>query len=494
MAGIGSTPALLVGTAVGGAAAAAFEPALEVPRQQAWNDAPNRIIEPGLLAALVAQGAVDLSTARSIAKRNGYDSPAFDPLVYLAQTVPGAAEAMHLWRLGFIGDDLFRHVLVKAGLDERYIDPIIKTKIEELLGLGDIAIAVVRGILPAPSYVPVPVPATGDKVPRYPQVDIDPEELAAKIGFSPEALQVMVGRSGLSMAPVMAAQALFRGIIGPDDYLIAIGEGDLRTEWADPVKEASRQIPTVGEMMEHSLRGFESLDSAKTNAKRHGTVEADAQLVYDNLGRAPGLHGVTTGLARGGNYDGTPQTIPEPYLSAVQRANIRPEWYDLEYHNRFTYPSGFQIKSEAPIMGETLTEQTLLEVGWKPELAKFFATHWANPTAAASTASSHASKAATQLWNTTHNSYKAGEIPQATAAANLTTLGVSDTEQAQVFGYWNAERDTIRKSLSATQIKKAYTSQTTNPATGAAWTLADAVARLLELGYDQADATTLLEE
>ena len=52
----------------------------------------------------------------------------------------------------------------------------------------------------------------------------------------------------------------------------------------------------------------------------------------------------------------------------------------------------------------------------------------------------------------------------------------------------------VRKSLSATQIKKAYTTQTANPATGAAWTLQEAIARLLELGYDQADATVLLEE
>src|SRR5207302_11322423 len=124
----------------------------------------------------------------------------------------------------------------------------------ELPGIGDIAYGVVRGLLPPPAYVPVAPPTSGDYVPRFPVVNIDPEQRAAAQGFDKKMLQLMVGRSGLSMAPIMAAQALFRSnaaatisglpdipgvapfirkpYVGPNDYLLAIAEGDLRTEWA----------------------------------------------------------------------------------------------------------------------------------------------------------------------------------------------------------------------------------------------------------------------
>jgi hypothetical protein len=494
MAGpIGSTIGVLTGFAVGEAAAAALEPAFEIPRQDAWSRNANRILDVDLLARLVAQGGIDLSDAAAEAKRDGYTSDKLDALIYLAQTVPGIGEATALWRRGLITDALFSHVLVKEGLDQRYVTGIIGNKLAEPLGLGDIAYAVVRGILPTPSYVPVAPPTSGDKVPRFPQVNVDPNALAALLGYDPQALEIMVGRSGLSMAPVMAAQALFRGIIGPNDFLMAIAEGDLRTEWADAVRDASREIPTLGQMMEHALRGFESVSSATTNAQRHGTSGTDAQLVYDNLGRAPNIHAVTTALARGGNYDGTPQTIPEPFLSAVQRADIRPEWYGLEYANRYTYPSAFVLRALAQagdLGGESDVEQLLLEVGWKPDLATKVATAW---TSGSTTGDPHVTKAQSSLWTTMHKSYIAQESDAAALGSSFTALGITAAAQTQIIDLWNLERGLIHKELTATQIKKAYTSAAINPATGAAWTKDDALTRLIEMGYSANDANTFLD-
>ena len=440
MASIGSTPGLLAAAAVGAAASAALEPAFEVPRQDAWNSNRNRILDPGLLAALVAQGGVDLSDAQQEAHRQGYTDDKLDALVYLAQTVPGIAEALHLWRLGFIDDALMGHVLVKEGLDQRYAAAVLQTKTEELIGLGDIAIAVVRGILPAPSYVPVPVPTQGDKVPRYPQVNIDPELLAAKIGFSPEALQVMVGRSGLSLAPVMAAQALFRGLIAEDDFLIAIGEGDLRTEWATTVRDTARQILTADQYAELQLRGYIDAPTRRLGTQKHGMADADSDNLYNVLGRAPGIHAVTTGLARGGTYDGQPKTIPSPFLEAVERANIRPEWYDVEFANRYSYPSGFQIRAAAQAgeLDEAETEAILLEIGWSPKWAAFFATAWTGGTKAGA-ADPHVKKAQTTLYTEAHKAYVKTGLSQAQVAPALGALNVPPSAQQAVFSLWDME-------------------------------------------------------
>lgn len=487
MAGpVGSAVGVLSGVAVGGAATVALQPAFEIPRQDAWERNANRILDVTLLARLVAQGGVNLGSAAAEAKREGYGPDKLDALVYLEQTVPGVGEATALWRRGLISDTLFQHALVKAGLDPRYAAAIIRNKTAEPLGLGDIAYAIVRGILPAPSYVPVPVPASGDKVPRYPVVNADPEALAALLGYSPESLEIMVGRSGLSMAPGMAAQALFRGIIGPNDYRIAIGEGDLRTEWADAVRDVSRSIPSPHDYAELQLRGFLTQAERDAGAARHGMSGPDTQRLYDVAGRAPSIKQVYTGLARGAVYDGTPQTIPEPFLSAVQRANIRPEWYSIEYANRYTEPSAFVVRALLRDGAIDATRgQTILEnEGWAPDLAALVATHYA--AGGATGADAHVTKAENQLWTTAHRSYVAQEIDDPTATAAVEAAGVAAASAPAVLTLWKHERSLIRKQLSPAQIKKAVK--------GGLMTQAEGVAALLARGYDQADATILLAE
>lgn len=500
MGAIGSTPALIVGVAAGGAASAAFDPALEVPKQEAWAAAANRLPSIDLIARLVAAGEVAHDDAVGMAGRLGFSPQWFDSYLYLSQTTPGFAEVLRMWRLSAVNPDfdektlsgLVDHTLAHEGLDWDYQPFLRALKTAELIGLGDIATAIVRGAVPAPSWVPVAPPTTTDSVPRFPVTDVDPVALANALGFSEDMLKIMTARSGLSLAPILATQALFRGVLSDNDWLLAIAEGDLRTEWADTLREAARQIPTTGQMMEHALRGFETVSSAKTNAKRHGMTGDDAQLVYDNLGRAPGLHAVTTGVARGGTYDGTPQSIPEPYLSAVQRANIRPEWYDIEYANRYTYPSAFVLRSlaQAGDLGDVdAITQVLLEIGWKPSFAKEVATAWL---AGNVTGDKHIGKAQTQLWSTTHRSYVAEEIDDATATAALEAAGVDAGSVPAVLALWQQERALTRKQLSPSQIVKALAKGDVNAATGLAWTEPDALAALQARGYSQNDAQDLI--
>ena len=133
----------------------------------------------------------------------------------------------------------------------------------------------------------------------------------------------------------------------------------------------------------------------------------------------------------------------------------------------------------------------LLEIGWPPFLAAKVAPSWA-PTGSATNA--HVSKADTQLWSTTHASYKAEESTAADVAPALTLLGLDAATQTEVLARWDAERALIRKQLSPAQIHKAVRTGVLNPATGVAWTLQDGITALLARGYDQADAEVLLAE
>jgi len=490
---LGSAPGIIVGVGVGAAASAALEPAIEVPRQSAWAANPNRVLDAGLMARLVAQGGIDLAAGRAAALREGYSADKFDHLVYVAQTVPGVGEAMSLWRRGLMSDALFEHVLAKDGLDTRYVGPIVASKLAEVLGIGDLAYAVVRGIVPAPSWVPVKPPTEGGIVPRFPVVNVDPIAEAAKLGFDEPAFQIMVGRSGLSLAPGMAAQAYFRQLIERADYDLAIAEGDLRSEWRDTVLDVSRQILTAHDAAELQLRGFLTADERRVKTQAHGMSDADSELLYDLLGRSVNVHQVLIGERRGGVFDGPSSGIPTQYLQALQRGNLRPEYYNLAYAGRETYPSYFVTRAllQAKVIAADRGRQLFLGLGWPQDVAEAAATFYGGGTATA--ADPHVAKAQTQLWGTLHTSYVNGETDYPTAEQTLAKVGVAATAIPQVLDLWDAERFLVRKRLTPVQVKKAYSEAVTNPETQQPWTRDDALAALLTLGYAANDANTFLE-
>jgi hypothetical protein len=478
--------------AAGFAASYALQPAAVTIRQDAWNGAPVLRLDPIIAADAAAQDITALSTMQDEASYSGYDATRFQYLYESVLTAPGMGELLNMLRRGTINTGNFEHGLAKARLE-----PMWTTPLEDLanvyIGIGDIAYGIVRGIFPAPSYVPVPPPTGGTSVPRFPQVNIDPEALAAKLGYSAEMLQAMVGRSGLSMAPGLAAQALFRGLINEDDFLLAIAEGDLRTEWATSVRDATRQILTASEYAELQLRGFSTEAERRTNTAKHGMSQDDSDLLYNVLGRAISVHQITTGEARGGTYNGDTSGIPEAYLTALERGNIRPEYYSLAYANRYTIPSYFVLRAllQAGAITVAQGQQYFEDLGWPPDLAEAAAAIYGTTTTAA--ADPNVKKAQTQLWTATHRAYVADEITDAEATSALTSAGVASGSTGQILNLWQAERGLIRKQLTPAQIKKAVSEGVTNPATGAAWTTADGLAALIARGYSANDANTFLE-
>jgi hypothetical protein len=502
VANIFQTPELAIGIAVGSAAGAAFEPKLEIPKQSAWAANPARLPDVGLIAALVAGGKVSMADGRNMAARLGFDQGPFDSLTWLAQDRLNFPLMLRMWRLAAVNPSfdeaglskLLDETLAHEQLDWNYQPYLRALKHAELPGIGDIAYGVVRGILPAPSWVPVAPPTTTTNVKRFPMVDIDPVQLAAALGYDEEMLRLMVGRSGLSLAPGLAAQAFFRGIIADDDYHLAIAEGDLRTEWADTLRHASRQILTAGEYAELELRGYYDRATRLTHTRKHGMSDPDSDLLYDVQGRGMSLHAAFIADRRGGVFKGPTDQIPEWAMFQLQRGNLRPEVYNMEWAQRETLPSAFVIRSLlkdgaiTPTEGETL----LLHSGWPAGLANTVATHYAPSGAAAS--DPHQAKAETQLWTTTHRSYIAEEIDDATATTALSAAGVAAAAVPAILALWAQERSLIRKQLSPTQIRKALNLGVVNPATGVPWTIADAHAALLLRGYDDADATVFLQE
>ena len=141
---IGSTPSLVIGIAAGAAASAALDPALEIPKQEAWQKAPYRLPDIALIARLYVSGEVDRASAVDMASRLGFSADRLDAFAYLAQTTPSTAETINLWRRFSLGDlpagtfpdALVDHSLAHDGLDWDYAPYIKQLKTANLVGLA----------------------------------------------------------------------------------------------------------------------------------------------------------------------------------------------------------------------------------------------------------------------------------------------------------------------------------------------------------------------
>jgi hypothetical protein len=483
---------IAVGEGVGGAVQAVVEPQLQALKNDQWSkhaDVPPDVMA---LAEGVAHGQLEEDRARVWAAELGFGDAAFSALVRVADTGPGVAYAFELWRRGKLGETAFRRALKRAALEEEWIDALVEVK-QRILSPQELAVMVQRGVVPDPGYLPVGPPSGRGKVTPMPVAQIDTEQEAAGSGYDHERMAALTRIIGLPASPDLAARMVFRGIIDKIDFYRAIAEGNTRNEWRDPLFEGFREILTAHNYAELELRGYLDRSERLAGTRKHGMSDADSDLLYDVLGRSIPVHQIETGEARGGVYNGPIDHIPEPFLASLRRGNLRREYFNLAYANRFTYPSGFMIRGLAQDgeLTQAETHQILLEVGWSPHWATTFSERWAGGTGAA--ADPNVKKAQTHLWTTTHRSFVASEVGQADVEGAFDQLAIPAVARPEIIGLWMTERDMVRKQLTAAQLKKAYTTAVTDPATGQAWTRFDVLNRLTDLGYSFEDAETFLD-
>lgn len=479
--------------AAGFAASHALTPEATLIGQDSWHAAQTRRINAELAAAIAAEDIAAYDVLRDEATYSGVDESRFAYLYHFNLTAPGMGELLTMLRRKTINPGNFTHGLRKNKLEPMWDDALADLA-NQKISATDLAYMIVRGVLPDEGLLPGNLPTQAEKLQLPPQLPLNPVTEAQKTGWDQERLAAMVARSGLAMAPGMAAQANFRGILTDNDYLLTIARGDLFPAYADPVLEVSRAIPTPVDYAEAWLRGYRTQQEAEDGAGLHGMKPGHLDLLHLIRGRPVPVHQVVTGLARGGVYPSLYTDVPEPYRDAIRESDIKEPWASIAYHNRFTYPSAFVLRNLAQsgdLGGQAEVEQVLLEIGWKPSFAKQVSTAW---TGGATVADKHVTKAETSLWTTTHKSYVAHEITDADATTALGAAGVSAAVVPAVLNLWQAERNLIRKQLSPAQVRKAVNGAVTNPATGQPWSHADGIAALLARGYDQADAETFLAE
>ncbi len=446
-----------------------LDPAGTALSQEAWlaalsaDSGLGRAVDPNTAALIVSEDVKARDWGANEAAQHGIDGARFDAIVGEILDAPGIPQLFEAWRRDLIDDAAFEHGLRKAKLEPRWDAPLKALK-ERLLSLDELANARQQGF-------------------------VTPERQVAESalqGIDAERAEILFEIPGPPPGAAEAMQAVNRGLANRSLFDQMIREGHTKTKYSDLLYAMRRRLLTPHEYAELQLRGKIAPNERAAGASLSGMEPPDSELLYELLGRPLPVRAITTGLARGGTYGGIYEGVPEPYLDAIRRSAIRPEYGNLAYHNRYTYPSAFVLRAltQAHTITEQEAHQTLLDIGWEPGFAEKVATAWAGGTAAK--ADPHVAKAETQVWSALHKSYVDTEEDDATATGDLTALGVAAPAIPEVLRLWQLERAVIRRSLTPAQIRKAVG----QPGKDHAW----ALARLSELGYTTDDATTFLAE
>lgn len=433
------TGGLAIGEGLGGAIADTVEPRLQNFKNSQWRAHPDKPLSVGeAVRAALKNVPTNLDLADE-ALQSGFDADVFATMQENEREYPGTAELLELWRRGKLSQ-----ADVDAALTRQMFDPTYRAALMELfnnpLDPAVIATAIQRGIMTDPGFLPVGPPTAEGNVKAFPVSPLDPLNEAQWSGVNEQRLFVETAIVGLPLALIESAHGYFRGILTLDDFKRAVAEGNTRNEWGDAALEVAREILTASQYAELQLRGYITADERRGFTAQHGMTTANSDLLYDVIGRGVNVHQVLIGERRGGVYNGPTDQIPPEYIAALERGNLRPEYYNLAYAARETYPSYFVTRAlaQAGVIDSDRTRQLFEGLGWPLDIADAAAIFYAPKTVTTAKADPWVTKADTQLWAATHKAYVGGAISQPEATTALNLIGITPASQTAVYARWDA--------------------------------------------------------
>lgn len=452
----------LFGYALGTAAGPSLRPFVQTLENEAWTI--NQVMPvPAVAAArVVAQGEMSRADGIAEAALTGFDETRFDLFVNMLDQTPDLATLYDLFRRDHIDEARFREGAQGQYIKPKYIDALVASK-ERLLSPAEAANAWQQGYMS----------------------DTDAAAEAKRSGINEDRSLIQREIAGLPPGAMDGLTLLRRGLVDEGIYRQIVREGHTKVKYTDALLGLRYQVLTAVQYASLWLKGW----LTEAEAKRGGALtgyDADAMdLLYKDRGRPATVRQAHIGFARGGRLPGVGDDERATLRRSVEESNIRTEWFDLLYAQRYTYPSAFVLRALANdgTFTKDQTEQILLESGWKPEYATLAAERWTTKTTTVT--SKWADRARSRLFTAAHDDYMDGNASADDARALLEAVGATTVEQDAIIELWNLERARTRKDLTQAQILKLYKKSI--------WTRDQAYAALLDIGMRDTDANALLD-
>jgi len=456
--------------ALGVATGPVLYPAVREIESLAWQQYASKPLEAGDVAGIVAEDVEQTPWGIEEASRTGIDETRFRSLLGEALNAPGIGELYQLWRRGAISAEQFAHGLRKAKLEPEWDAPL-RALHDVLLSPADLANAVVQDHLTQEAA----------------------EAEAALQGYTAGRFNVLVENTGLPPGPAELLAWRRRGIIDDAQLDQGIREGHTKTKYIPFFHEALQPLLSAATAVRLYLKGWYTKEQRDALGAQWGYSSQQMEDWFLSEGRPATVHQVHIGYARGAKLTGAANE-EDAIRTAVKQSDIRPEYADLLYAQRYSYPSAFVLRNlvQSGAVTQQEGEQALLYSGWEPTFARKVAQSWAGSSGTTSP-DPHIAKAQTQLWTATHSSYLNREASPTVARTKLAQAGVDNAAIDVVLGIWDHERELIRKGLTPANVKKAFAKASRNNATGQPWTRDEAIAFLVGLGWSVNEANDYLD-
>ena len=158
---------IAIGTGVGQAIGDVVTPKLQGFKNERWQKYPDKPLDAMQAALAAVKGFPTALALAEEAAKSGYDGDVFGVLVQNARSYPPTSELLELWRRARLTRDEVDLALQRAGIPQAY-----RTAVLDLftgrLDPAIIAVAIQRGIMHDPGFLPVGPPAGVGKVPKFP--------------------------------------------------------------------------------------------------------------------------------------------------------------------------------------------------------------------------------------------------------------------------------------------------------------------------------------
>ncbi len=451
-----------IGTGVGGGITTVVAPVVRDLANEAWERYQSMPLEVVLAANVVASGERSYAWGLGEARKQGINDDRFQALVDFNDTAPDLANLYDLLRRNIISPADFAEGARKQLIEEKWLGPLLALA-QRILSPAEAANAWQQGFMS----------------------EAEASAEAERSGVSPARSAIQRELAGLPPGAMDGLTLLRRGLVDEATYRRIVREGHTKTKYTDALLGLRSHILNGRDVAGLWLRGWINEAEANRLGALDGWAPEEMRRLYQNRGRPATTRQVHIGYARGARLAGAANE-EAAIRTAVKQSNIRTEYADLLYAQRYTYPSAFVIRALAQdgTFPPALTETILVESGWKPEWAKLAADKWGGADAAGP-GTKWADRARSRLFTAAHDDYLDGNADEPEARAMLAAVGATGAEQDTIVNLWNIERGRTRRDLTQAQVLKLYRK--------AIWTRDQAQAALEDMGMEPGDAADLLD-
>jgi methylmalonyl-CoA mutase cobalamin-binding subunit len=504
--GAGNPLLAIAGYAIGTAAGPALRPGIQDLANEAWQLHPVRPLGATEAAAAVVEGIWLRDRGAQEAEYSGFDGGRFDALRDLIDNPPPLLQLFELWRRDLISDGEFTSGLRKTRIEPEWFDALRALR-NELLSSAELAMMQQQGFIDAARA----------------------NSEAALQGVTAERQQLRFETSGLPPGVETGLAMLRRGIVTPAEFAQIVREGHTKTKYVDEFLALRRPLLSAAEYAGLHLRGWISEAEMNAGGAQHGFTPEDMHRLFLNRGRPISPTQAYTAFFRAapGPYGGT--FARADFDKVIAQSNVRPEYADTLWHNRFSYPSLFQLRGAVqsggitparartimhyqryeeqdigPIVGSwlkakgaatrDLTQSQLAtefeghritEAVYRAELGRLgFDANEVEALVGLSEAATVA-KQKDALVTALRSRYLAHKLDEGEVRAALDALGITTAGIEIIVPEWTIVRDAARPTLTASQVRAAYRKGTLSRT--------EALADLEALGYTAKDANTYLD-